>query len=337
MPQVGDVTGGPPAAVTAGAGTVPASAARAVSAADALGLRAGDLVAALVVEDLGGGAGIVDLQGKLFRAVYPDGLGAGARVTLRVEGTGPPLLLRVPEAGEEALLRVARPPATGLVQAVRGLLAAAEDPALGPELKTLLDGTELLRLPADPARLAPALARLIAKSGVFHEAALARGEVPGDVKSLALRLLSSPAEPAVTRLAEALLGHVEAYQARSVLEGAVVVPFVLPWAGESVPGEWIVDERSGAGDGGEAVAGALRVRLDLPRLGPVEVALRWGPAGNAVRLRLAGAGLDAVTGRLTELENALTEDAGVRLLELRAEPLSRAPAQSSPSLLEVLA
>jgi hypothetical protein len=297
------------------------------------------VVQALLVEDTGGGAGIVDLQGKLFRALYPDGLAPGSRVALRVVNTGPPLLLQLPSAAEEALAGRLRPPATGLAQTVRGLLAAADaaDSTTAPQLKTLLEGAEILRLPTDPAQLAPALARLLQKSGLFHEALLARGEDPGDLKALALRLLSSSAEPSLTRLAESLLGHIEAHQARSALEGAVVTPFVLPWGGDNVQGQWLVEERSGRGPGGEALAGAVRLRLDLPRLGAVEVALRWGPTGNGVRLRLDPGGLEAVAPRLPELEQALTAGAGVRLLELKAEPLPRAPAKSGPGLLEVLA
>lgn len=346
MPQVGDLTGLPAGAGSAGpasgltgqsgpAGQV--TPVRTGAAAEILGLQAGDLVDALLVEDLGGGTGIVDLQGKLFRAVFPEGLQAGARVPLRVAGTGPPLLLQLPTAGEEGLIRLLSPPATGLAQTVRGLLAAAADPAAAPELRALLQGAEFLRLPSDPDHLAPAFARFLSKSGLFHEALLARGEDPGDLKALALRLLSSSKEPTLTRLAESLLGHIEAHQARSTVEGTVIVPFVLPWAEDTVRGEWVVEERTGCGSKGEALAGALRLRLDMPHLGAVEVALRWGPAGNSVRLRLDPGSLDAVASRLPELEQALTAEPGARLLELKAEPLVRAPGRTRPGLLEVVA
>lgn len=340
MPEVGDLTsllprpGGGAGPAGAGAGAA-GTAARDVAAA--LGLRAGDVVEVSVVEALGQGQGIVELEGRLLRALYPEGLAAGARVALRVASTGPPLLLRLPEPGEAALARLLSPPASGFGQAVRGLLAAAADPAGGPELRRLLEGAEVLRLPTSPSELAPALAKLLQRSGLFHEALLGRGEDPGDLKSLALRLLAAPASPPLHRLAEILLGHVEAHQARSVAEGTVTFPFVLPWGGDGVVGEWVVEERSGRGPLGEALSGAVRIRLEMPRLGPVEVGVRWGPSGTAVRLRLAPEGLAEVSAQMGELREALTGAAGVRLVELRADALPRASASAGPGLLEVVA
>jgi hypothetical protein len=160
---------------------------------------------------------------------------------------------------------------------------------------------------------------------------------PDDLKSLTLRLLDRPLDLSLARFSEAFLGHIGAHQARSVLDGVIVVPFVLPWGGDAIQGEWVVEERSGRGPSGEASSGALRVRLEMPHLGPVEVAFRWGPAGNSVRLRLDPVGLDAVAPRLPDLARALSEEAGVRLLELRAERLSPAAPTAGRGLVEVLA
>ncbi|NTU59462.1 MAG: hypothetical protein HGA98_00205, partial [Deltaproteobacteria bacterium] len=85
MPEVGGLTGAGPGQIL-GPGTPAETAppARSVSAAELLGVKAGDLVAATLTEELGGGEGIVDVGGRLLRALYPEGMAQGARVTLRV-------------------------------------------------------------------------------------------------------------------------------------------------------------------------------------------------------------------------------------------------------------
>lgn len=329
MPQVGVLTG--PAPVAGGQGV----SARPAGAAEALGLKSGDVVEGGLVENLGNGEGIVDLGGRLVRAAIPEGLAAGLRAALRVVSTGPPLVLKLPMPGEEALVQRLSPPSVNWSQVLGALLSSAD--GRPEEVAQLVEPFLFLRLPISPADLAPLLAQLVRKSGLYHEALLARGEDPGDLKALALRLLARSSDPGVVKLAEALLGHVEAHQARSVFEGAVVVPFALPWGDEPLQGEWVVEERSGRRPNGEAESGLLRVRLHLPRLGPVEASFQWGPAGNAVRLRLAPEGLSAVSPRLPELARALVDEASLPLVSLRVEPLAPAAPKGARGLLEVLA
>ncbi|MEW6488611.1 MAG: hypothetical protein AB1578_11965 [Thermodesulfobacteriota bacterium] len=307
-------------------------------AASLLGLRLGSVVEARLQEALGPREGVLSIGGNLFRALHPEGLSPGQRLELRLVSLGPPPVFKLPGGPDDAVARLLRPPSLGFEGAVRAFLTAPPaEGAPGADLAAALG--RLLRLPEEPAALAAALARLLRGSGLFHEADLARPQTqsPADLKALALLLLSRQPEGALARAAAALVGHVEAHQARSLLEGAAVVPLVLPWGEEWVHGELRLElEGRRAAESGKA-GGALRLRLQMPRLGPVEVNVRWGSPGVFVRLALEPPVLEEAREGLEDLSRLLTRDAGVRVADLRAEPLPPPAPKGSPGLVEVLA
>ncbi|WP_084318748.1 flagellar hook-length control protein FliK [Deferrisoma camini] len=311
-----------------GPGAAPPAAAP--GAAEGVRLAAGTVVEAQILESAEPGSGRVAVGRWVLDARFPAELPQGARFQARVEVEGPPVVLRLLEPPEADAARLAVPPRQALARAVVRLLEAARsDPDLAPLAR-------LLRLSPEPRALASDLARWVRESGVFHESALARGEVPEDLKTLAGRLLGRLGDGPVREALEGLVRHVEAHQARGALTGGPVIPLVLPWPGGAVHGEIALEpERGGRGGPGRRYR-ALRIRLDLPNLGPVEVRAAWSPEG--VRLGLAARAevLPLVRARLDGLRRALTRDAGVRLVGLAVEAL-RPPAVEGPSVLEVRA
>lgn len=292
------------------------------------------MVQAELVHDLGGGEGVVRIDGRLFRALYPEGLPQGARVALRLVESGPPLTFQLAEPADSALTRLLHPPGRGLGSAVAALLAPGE--GAGPAGGELAAAARWLDLPLEPGALARALARWVQGAGLFHEAALARGEVPEDLKSALLRLVARlPEGSAVREAADALLGHLSAHQARSALEGVPVFPLVLPWGEEPIQGELRL-EGEGGGRKSEGPRW-LRLRLQMPQLGVVELRVRWGEAGVSVRLAVEPAILELTRAHLTELDGLLRRRAGVRVAELRADPLPPPEPRTGRSLVEVLA
>ncbi len=289
------------------------------------------------MEAKGPGEGILRIGGRLFRALHPPELTRGQVLELRVVSQGSPAVLKIPHRGEEALARLLKPPAQGLGEAVQVLLSQAGAHGPGSAQSALLSAVRsLFLLPPDPEGLAHALARFVRDSGVFHEHSLARGAAADDLKGLLLRFLASGPEGELGRAAESLLGHLEAHQARGVLQQGPVVPFVLPWDDEAIPGELRFEDKPSRGEDGEP-SGALRIRLEMPRLGPVEVGLRWGGAGLSVRMGLSREVLDPVRARLGELAERLAGATGVRVADLRVEALPRAEAQPGAGTVEVLA
>lgn len=338
MPAVGALGAGPVPAPGGQAGTAPGEAALR-EAAFLAGLRLGGVVEAQLQEALGPREGVLSIGGNLFRALHPEGLSPGQRLELRLVSLGPPPVFKLPGGPDEAVARLLRPPSLGLEGAVRALLAAPVAEATpGADLAAALG--RLLRLPEEPASLAVALARLVRGSGLFHEADLARpgAQAPADLKALALLFLSRQTEGALARAAAALVGHLEAHQARSLLEGAAVIPLVLPWGEEWVHGELRLEPEGRRAGGAEKKAGGtLRLRLQMPRLGPVEVHLRWASPGVFVRLALDPPVLEEARQRLSELSRLLAREAGVRVADLRAEPLPPPAPKGGPGLVEVLA
>jgi len=325
VPEVGPLGPGP--------GAVPAATPPRPEALS-LGLRLGEVVEAEFLEALGQREGLLAIGGRVFRALHPEGLAPGQRLALRLVSPGPPPVFRLPEAAEEGVVRLLWPPAQGLASAARVLLGGEVVHAgSGPLLAAL---QQVLRLPEEPGALGEALARLLRNSGLHHEASLARGEEPADLKALALRLLGrEPAGP-LAKAAEALLGHVEAHQARSALEGVLVVPLLLPWGEEWAQGELRVEdgeERGRAGAGGKT----LRIRLEMPRLGPVEALVRWGQGGVAVRLGLAPDAVAEAREKLPELSARLSDEARVRVADLRVEALPPPAPRGGPGRVEVVA
>jgi len=299
-----------------------------------LGLRLGDVVEAEFLETLGPGEGLLAIGGRVLRATHPDGLVPGQRLALRLVSAGPPPVLRVPEAADEGVAQLLRPPAQGLGAAVRVLLGSeAARAESGPWLSAL---QQILRLPEDPDALGRALARLVGRSGLHHEASLARGEEPADLKALVLRLAAREPQGPLAKAAEALLGHVEAHQARSVLEGALVVPLLLPWGEEWAQGELRLED-PGARDRGRAAGSTLRLRLEMPRLGPAEVLVRWGQGQVSVRLGLAPDAVAQGRERLGELSTQLSRVAGLRVADLRVETLPPPARRGGSGLVEVVA
>ncbi len=318
MSQVGAVERGALPTPTA---TGPAEGAR---------LAPGTVVEARILESIQPGLGKVAVGRWVLNARFPAELPQGARFQAQVEAGGPPLVLRLLKPPEADAARLAVPPREPLARAVvRILEAAGADSDLAPLAR-------LLRLPPEPRALASHLARWVRGSGVFHESALARGEVPEDLKTLAVRLLGRLGEGPVREAVEGLVRHTEAHQARGALTGEPVIPLVLPWPGGPVHGEIALEpDRENRGGAGSRYR-TLRIRLDLPALGPVGVRVAWFPEG--VRLGLAARAevLPLVRGRLDRLRRALVRDAGVRLVGLAVEAL-RPPAAEDPSVLEVRA
>jgi len=129
---------------------------------------------------------------------------------------------------------------------------------------------------------------------------------------------------------------VEAHQARSALEGVLVVPLLLPWGEEWAQGELRVEDGEERGRAG-ATGGTLRLRLEMPRLGPVEALVRWGQAGVAVRLGLAPDAVVEARDKLPELSARLSEEARVRVADLRVEALPPPAPRGGPGRVEVVA
>jgi hypothetical protein len=247
--------------------------------------------------------------------------------------------LQLPGKGGASLPQLLHTPSIGLATAIRSLLGSLSPEIQngGAEAELLSAARRLLGLPREPEGLARALARWVRGSGLFHEARLAQGEDPADLKSLALKLLARLPQGDLARSAKALLGHVEAHQARSILEGEQVVPLVLPWGEEWVQGELrVMDERRGDSRD-DGASGRIRMRLHMPRLGPVEVGLRWGTGAVSVRLAFSPRVLETARSRLGELAEALAGAPGLAVADLRADPLPALEPRTGPGLVEVLA
>lgn len=341
LPGVGPLTGPIPSPPT-GAGPAPAGEKR--PGPEEGSLRPGELVQVRLAGTAAGeeeGLATIEIGGRALQAQLPPGLPPGKPVLLEVVSPGPPPTFKVPDGAGELtrLLRSVSIPSVSWEEASARILTATPAALEGPQ-RSFLEGLQhLLRLPPSGPELASALERLLQNSGLFHEALLARGEVPDDLKTLALRLLSTLANPSpLAGPADALLRHVEAHQARSLLEGGPVLPFFLPWGGEGtgIRGELAVEERSGSGAQGRSASGALRIRLEMPLLGPVEARVRWSPEGTAVRLLFGPSVLSQASARLDELSSALSE-AGVRVRGVHAEQLEPPAQRPGRGLLEVRA
>ncbi|MDF1555179.1 MAG: flagellar hook-length control protein FliK [Deferrisomatales bacterium] len=283
----------------------------------------------------GRGEGVLRVAGQLLRAVFPGELPQGARVPLRVVAPGPPLVLQLPDPARQPIAGLLTPPSQPLTGALAAFLGAV--PPEGPPGDLLRTAQALLRLPAATGPLARGLAVWMVRSGLFHEAQLARGSDPGDLKSLLLRLLPQVSGGPLQRAATSLLGHLEAHQARSVLEGQAILPLVLPWGEEWLQGELRLERDEPGRRAGGRRGGSLVVQLDMPELGRVEVRVRWGEPGVAVRLAAEPRGVAALREHLGELEVQLTTAAGVRLVDLRAEPLAPPALATGSAMVEVLA
>ncbi len=295
------------------------------------GLRPGDRVEVELLESLRDGAAWVRLAGRRLLARFPGGFPPGPRVGARVVAGGPPLVLKAEAAPGAAPVPV-RFPKESLAAAVRAVLSAPPGPGDPPELGVLRG---LLGLPPDPASLAAALARWVRGSGVFHEALLARGEVPEDLKALVARALARLPPGGLREGLEGLLRHVEAFQARGVAEGTAVVPLVLPWGDRWVEGDLALETDREARPGGGARVSGVRVRLDLPSLGPVEVRVRWAAAGVSVWLAAGDRARGAIRARLAELREGLRDRTGGRLVTVRVGRLPPAGPPPGDPVLEV--
>lgn len=330
-----------------------APAARPQGAAGAAGepnaLRPGLIVRVELIKALGPEEGLLRIAGRMYRAVYPEGLKPGVPMQLKVTDAGPPLVLQLPDAFSRIFGKLVHPSATSFPAAAKGLLetalpegaaGTAAGTGAGAELTDLLARLQtLLRLPQDPRELAQALARFVRQSGLFHEADLAAGRTPDDLKTIAQRLLTlvtaSGGDERLERLLDSILSHVDTYQARSLLQQSVVVPFALPWPGseEPVHGELEYGDVPASQD--EKQAGGVTLRLDMPNLGHVEAALWWGPTGTSVTLRVEPGLEDWMEERVSGLERSLAVDAGVRVAGVRVETHEPAGPAWTRGLLEV--
>ena len=297
------------------------------------GLRPGDRVEVELLESLRDGAAWVRLAGRRLLARFPGGLPPGPRVGARVVASGPPLVLET-EASPGAASVPVRFPKESLSAAVRVVLSAPPGPGEPPELGVLRG---LLELPRDPASLAAALARWVRGSGVFHEALLARGEVPEDLKALVARAVARLPPGELREALEGLLRHVEAFQARGVAQGTAVVPLVVPWGDRWVEGEFVLETDREARPGAKARARGIRVRLDLPSLGLVEVRVRWAAAGVSVWIAAGDRARGAIRARLGELRQGLRDRTEGRLVTVGVGRLPPAGPPPGDPVLEVRA
>jgi hypothetical protein len=114
------------------------------------------------------------------------------------------------------------------------------------------------------------------------------------------------------------------------------MPLVLPWGQEWVRGELQIEDRSRRSAGERENSGRLRMRLDMPRLGSVDVRVRWVKGAMAVRLSLEERFLEAARLRLVELSEGLSR-AGFQRAALRVEPLPPRTQRAAPGLVEIVA
>lgn len=299
------------------------------------GFHNGQVLSVELVKPVGDDEGLFRISGRYFRALYPSGLTPGVSVPMRVVDTGPPLVLRLPDMIAQLMAKLVHPSNTGFAAASSTLLSLADSNAFsGEAAKLAAQLKEIITLPQDPKDLAKALERLFTKNGVFHEAFLAKGEDPGDVKALAARLLAlfggdEKAGPAL----RALLAHVEIFQARSLIQENPVFPFFLNWGGERINGEIeLVKDGEGGADG---QGGGLVLRMDMPSLGHVETALWWYSGAVSVTLRVPREVEGWFAERLAPLEASLRGVSGINLSALRVVAKEPAGPATSRSLLEI--
>lgn len=320
---------------TLGQETAPVRAVPGDETAPGVGFHQGQVVSVELVKAIGADEGLFRISGRYFRALYPAGLAQGVTIPMRVVDTGPPLVLRLPDMIAQLLNRLVHPSTTGLPAAGAGLAKLVASGGLTGEAAGLAAKlSETFNLPDDPKLLAQALEKLFSRNGVFHEAFLSRGEDPADVKSLALRLLASlGGEDRAAPLLKAIISHVEAYQARSLIHENPVFPFYLNWGGEEIKGEF--ELKKGAEGGEEPRGGGLVVRLDMPNLGHVEAALWWHAGAVSVGLCVSQELYGWVKERVEPLREILREAGGINVSSLRVEAREPPKPATGRSLLEI--
>lgn len=302
--------------------------------APGVGFHNGQVLSVELVKPVGSDEGLFRISGKYFRALYPEGLAPGVAVPMKVIDVGPPLVLRLPDMIAQVFGKLVHPPSTSLSSALATLAKTFDGAPTTPEAALAAKLKEVLALPQDPKELAKALERLFVKNGVFHEALLARGEDPLDIKSFALKLLALTGEGGKgAEAAKALLAHVEAFQARSLLHDNPVFPFFLNWGGEEIKGEFELKEDDAAPEGQKG--GGLVMRLDMPNLGHVEASLWWYAGGVSVTFRVPKEIEGWLTERLAELKKTLDGLPEFSLAALRVEEREPPRPATGRSLLEI--
>ena len=280
----------------------------------------------------GAGRVWIRVEGRLLEASLLQPLPRGA-FRARVVRSGPPLVLLPLDGGEGRLSRhpAAQPHGWArLVQTLSGLLEAQPERE-PPEAQAL---GRLLRLPQNPAALAAALARWV-RAAWPGDAKGQDDDVPGELLRLATRLLEGAPGERLKEALEAFREHLLLFQARS--REQVVVPLALPWSGTWVPGELVVEaEPRAGGRSGPRIRGIV-VRLELPRLGPVEVSVRWGGQGLWVRIAAGPEACGPLRTRLGELRRALRERGGIPVGALHVVGLLPSREVAGGRILEVRA
>ena len=270
------------------------------------------------------------MDGRLLEASLLQPLPRGA-FRARVVRSGPPLVL-LPLLGREEGPPV-RPAAqphqwARLVQILSDLLGA-QSGRESPEAQAL---GRLLRLPQDPGALSAALSRWVRAAWPRD----AKGQdVPGELWRLAARLLEGAPGERLTEVLEAFQEHLLLFQTRS--RDQVLIPLALPWSGTWIPGELMVEPEPREGDrSGPRIRGIV-VRLELPRLGPVEVSVRWGGQGLWVRIAAGPEACESLRARLGELRRALRARGGIPLGALHVAGLPPSRDVAGARILEVKA
>ncbi len=273
----------------------------------------------------------VRVDGRLLEASLSLPLPRGS-FRARVVRPGPPLILSPLDGGKDPVPSsfATRPYRWALlVQTLCGLLEAQPERDL-PEAQAL---GRLLRFPQDPEALSAALARWV--RAAWPRDPKGPREVPGELWRLAAQLLEGEPNGRLKEALEAVRQHLPLLQAR--IRDPLVIPLALPWGGTWMPGELVVEAESReSGRPGLRIRGIV-VRLELPRLGPVEVSVRWG--GEALWVRIA-AGRNAcgpLRARLGELRTALRVRAGVPLRALHVAGLPSSRIMDGERILEVKA
>jgi hypothetical protein len=323
--------------------------------AQAVALRVGARVEALIVDLLGNGRALLEIEGGLFQARLPDGVaaGAGRRLALEVLETG--TVPRFALADEPAATPAARVDIGSLASRLRDIALAAQ------AASTVDIAPEPPLLPAPPAAgraLEQPLREALQGSGMFYESHQAEW-VGGRRELASLRAepqarlaaaspaITSPVVPrdsAVTEAQPSSQTRGDAAAATASLSGtsqeggaqpvspalASIVDrqlqalgnHAVQWSGMLWPGqklEWVVEEQGreeGGGREDDTPRWASRLRLQLPVVGEVEAALSLTGQALRLTLRVPEGSRSAFEQALPELRASL-EARGLLLQEAR--------------------
>jgi len=324
------------------AGPLANSVGTSVSPSNAAAFSPGDKVVAELIEALSKTQGIWKIGEQLFKADHPPGLAQGAKLNLRVVSNGPPLQLKLDQALQSDKPGLPRPPAQGAASCVENLLTASGEGLTEAENALLSSLASFINLPEDAEPLAQALARWVGNC-IKPPQTEADGprDAPG-LKAILSAIAKNFPEGKLPKAAEALLLHLGIYQARSIVEDAALIPFVLPWGENYMRGEIRIENDSRKNKQGGPRSATLLITVQMPRLGTVEAKISLGEAGLSIKLFLGREFLEETKTRLPELVERLSSLTGVkgkafRTADVKVEPLLPPTPGKDPDFLEIWA